>query len=372
MKNHAGGRGMLWTAAPYGLGAFICSALSVLLLRPVAFCMGLVHHPDARKRHAEPTPAIGCLAIFAAVLFFGLFVHPMTRRFLGLGLAALIVVTAGVVDDHRPLGWRQRMISQALAGLILATVAELRVTDLGAIVGVPVHLPTTASTLLTIIATVGAINAVNMIDGIDGLAGAMSLATLVMLTGLAVFADDQYLTTSLAVTVCAVAGFLVFNIRWPGTRHASAFLGNAGAEFLGLLLVAACLRLTQEPSHPLQPKVAPFLLAPALIDCLTVIARRLRRGDSPFVAGRDHLHHVLLDAGLSVNCVVALVTAATIVIGGIALFGAWLRFPDVTFTLVLLGLWAIYAFGAPKLRVAPIPATPKREAPGNGQVRRGA
>jgi UDP-GlcNAc:undecaprenyl-phosphate GlcNAc-1-phosphate transferase len=343
---------MIWVAAALGMGALIAAALLVRLLRPIAFRTGLVDHPDARRRHAQPTPAIGGLAIFVVVILLSLIVHPLTPRFLGLDLAALLVVTVGVVDDYRRLGWRKRMLAQVTAGLILAVVADLRITDVGTILGAPIHLPLVLQILLTVIATVGTINAVNMIDGVDGLAGAASLATLLMLTGIAAYAGDGPLTASFAVTSGAVAGFLIFNIRWPGTPRASVFLGNAGAELLGLLLVAGCFRLTQATGHPLQPKVAPFLLAPALIDCLTVIIRRVRRGVSPFVAGRDHLHEILLDAGLSVNGVVAVITLATICLGLLALLAARAGVPDAGFTLIFLSLWAIYAFGAPKLRVA--------------------
>jgi UDP-GlcNAc:undecaprenyl-phosphate GlcNAc-1-phosphate transferase len=333
---------MIWVALSIGAGALIGSALLVRILRPLAFRTGLVDHPDARKRHVVPTPAIGGLAIFIVVILLSLVVHPLTPRFLGLDLAALVVVIAGAVDDHRRLGWRKRMIFQAIAGLILAVIAGLRVTDLGTILGPPIHLPVVLSVLLTVIATVGTINAINMIDGVDGLAGGASLATLLMLTGVAASAGDGALTANFAVMAGAVGGFLIFNIRWPGTARASVFLGNAGAELLGLLLVAACLRLTQEIDHPLPPKVAPFLLAPALVDCLTVIVRRIRRGASPFLAGRDHLHEILLDAGLSVNGVVAVMSVSTLAIGVLALLAARSGLPDAIFTLAFLALWLAY------------------------------
>ncbi len=342
---------MIWLAGALGLGAFIGAALAVRLLRPIAFPAGLMDQPDARKGHATATPAIGGLAIFLVVILLSLIIHPLTARFVGLDLAALVVVLTGAIDDHRRLGWRARMTAQAIAGLILAVMAGLRVTDLGLILGVPIHLPLALQVLLTVFATVGTINAVNMIDGVDGLAGTMSLATLLMLTGIAVHTSDAALTDNFALTAGAVAGFLVFNLRWPWTPRASVFLGNAGAELLGLLLVAASLRLTQATHHPLQPKVAPFLLAPALIDCLNVIVRRLGRGDSPFLPGRDHLHEILLDAGWPINGIVALMTLASVMIGLLALLASRMRAPDVWFTLAFLLLWASHAVATHALLV---------------------
>lgn len=97
------------------------------------------------------------------------------------------------------------------------------------------------------------------------------------------------------------------------------FLGDAGSGFMGFLLAFVIFRLTQNPGHPVSPVLGPYLLAPPIIDGLVVIVRRVLRGASPFDAGRDHAHHLMLDAGFSVNQIVRLMTLLALVSG---FFGA--------------------------------------------------
>jgi len=99
----------------------------------------------------------------------------------------------------------------------------------------------------------------------------------------------------------ALAGFLWFNLRRPGQAKARVFLGDAGSGFIGFLLAFVIFRLTQNPGHPVSPVLGPYLLVPPIIDGLVVIVHRVRRGVSPFAAGRDHAHHLLLEAGFSVT-----------------------------------------------------------------------
>jgi UDP-GlcNAc:undecaprenyl-phosphate GlcNAc-1-phosphate transferase len=114
------------------------------------------------------------------------------------------------------------------------------------------------------------------------------------------------------------------------------FLGNAGSEFLGLVIAWCCIRLTQNHSHPVTPALAPFLLAPPVIDCLTVMVRRISSGRSPFAAGRDHIHHILLDAGWSTSAAVSLIVALSFLVG---LGGALAVKSHVS------PIWLIAAFG---------------------------
>jgi UDP-GlcNAc:undecaprenyl-phosphate GlcNAc-1-phosphate transferase len=325
------------------IAALAGTILIVFVLRPLAARLGLIDLPDARKRHDAPTPAIGGIAIFGAIGLLGLIFQPRSPQLVGFDLAALVLVITGVVDDRHRLRWRLRMGAQILAALILIHVAGVRVEDLGRVLGVPLHLNAVGTDLVTVVSVVGIINAINMMDGVDGLAGAVSLAAIAMLTGVAVYAGNMGLAGDLTIVMGALVGFLAFNMRFPWSRRASIFLGNAGAELLGLIIAAACFRLTQNPLHPIGPKLAPFLVAPALVDCLTLIIRRVRRGDSPFQADRNHLHHLLLDAGFSASGVVLGVSGLTLIIGSLAILATKAHVPDPGFTLAFLALWLGYA-----------------------------
>lgn len=116
----------------------------------------------------------------------------------------------------------------------------------------------------------------------------------------------------------ALAGFLALNMRTPWRKRAYVFLGNSGSAYLGLVIAWAAFRLTQNPDHPVTPVLAPFLIAPPVIDCLVLIVKRLRQGRSPFAADRTHAHHLMLDAGFTPTGVVLTMVAASCSLGLLA------------------------------------------------------
>ena len=280
--------------------------------------------------------------MFFALGLLDLILQPLSLQLIGFDLAAGVLVTFGAIDDRRRLRWFVRMGAQVIAALILVHLGGVRVEDLSSVFGAEARLSPVWSDVLTVVSVVGIINAINMIDGVDGLAGSVCLAVVIMLTALATYAGNIALARDLLVVAGALTGFLLFNLRLPWSPRASIFLGNAGAELLGLIIAAACFRLTQNVHHPISPKVAPFLLAPALIDCLTLIVRRTRRGVSPFHADRDHLHHLLLDSGFSATGVVGAITFATLVVGGAALLAAKGHVTGPVFIGAFLAMWASF------------------------------
>lgn len=333
------------------LVTFLTMLMIVPALRPVAVRVGLVDWPDQRRHHETATPAVGGLAILLALATCLLLARltpwaPNLARpqIQGLGLAALVIVAAGVVDDLYRLRWYYRLGAQIGVALIMIHAGGVRVEHIGGVFGIPIASLGKWSELLTIFATVGIINAINMIDGVDGLAGSVALAATVMLAGVAVYAGNLVLAQDLGIVAGALLGFLAFNLRTPWNRKASIFLGNAGSELLGLIIASACFRLTQNGHHPVGPQLAPFLVAPALLDCLTLMVRRVRSGVSPFVGDRNHLHHLLLDAGVSPSGVVAVLTGATLLIGGAALLAMKGHALPLGFTIVFVSLWAAYFF----------------------------
>jgi UDP-GlcNAc:undecaprenyl-phosphate GlcNAc-1-phosphate transferase len=338
------------TTIAAALATFMAMVMMVYALRPLAARVGLVDRPDHRKQHEFATPAVGGLAILLALAtacFAVLGLAPQVQGFAspqiqGFGLAALVIVAAGIVDDLYRLRWPYRLGAQVAAALILIHVGGIRVEHIGSVLGFPIASLGKWSELLTIVATVGIINAINMIDGVDGLAGSVTLAVTVMLAAVAAYAGNTVLAEELGLVAGALCGFLVYNLRTPWRPTASIFLGNAGSELLGLIIACASFRLTQNGHHPVGPQLAPFLVAPALIDCLTLIIRRLRGGVSPFMGDRNHLHHLLLDAGLTPSWVVAILTGATVLIGGLALLAMKAHVTALYFTLIFLGIWAAY------------------------------
>lgn len=296
----------------------LLTACLILALRPIAFHYGIVDRPGGRKDHDRPTPSIGGLAIATSVIFTLFVLGPWSPALLAFTAAAVLLMIVGFLDDAYDLRWWWRIVFQVVAALIMIYGGKVQVDYIGPLFSSsPITLGGWAVPF-TIFATVGLINAINMSDGADGLAGSLGLVTLLMLAAAAAYAGNTQLLSWLVPIVAAVAVFLLFNMRFPWQRRARVFLGNAGSAFLGLAIAWATFRLTQNAGHPVSPVLAPWFLAAPLIDCLVLIARRLKMGRSPFSGDRDHVHHLLLDAGFTPTQVALGLSAVSVLLGTIA------------------------------------------------------
>ncbi len=294
------------------------TGLLVWMLHPFAYRHGLLDMPAGRKDHAYPTPVTGGLAIAAAVFVTLFAVNEYSAMIAAFTAASMLLIVVGLLDDAYDLRWWWRILSQISAGLIMVYWGGVRVDYVGPVfTDAPIVLGAWAVPF-TLFATVGLINAVNMCDGADGLAGSLCLVALLMLGAAALYAGNHQLFAWLLPIISAIAVFLMFNMRFPWQRRAKVFLGNAGSAFLGLTIAWVAFRLTQNTSHPVSPVLAPWLLAVPLIDCLVLIVRRLKLGRSPFHADRDHLHHLLLDAGFKPTQVAVGLALVSLLLGSIA------------------------------------------------------
>jgi UDP-GlcNAc:undecaprenyl-phosphate GlcNAc-1-phosphate transferase len=302
------------------LAAAVAAFVAWVLLRhshALASHLRLFDMPGGRKDHEAPTPATGGLAIYAAVVIASLVSGIADRALLSLFAAGGLLLVVGALDDRHDLRWYWRVLAQAVAAAMLVYVGDVRVEHLGALTGGENIALGAWAVPFTIVATIGVINAINMCDGADGVAGTLCVTSLALLSAAAWYAGNSTLVLQLVPVLSAMLVFLGFNLRSPWRVRATVFLGNAGSAINGLTLAWIAYRLTQSPAHPVSPVLAPWLLAPPLVDCLVLIGRRLKLGKSPFQADRDHAHHLMLEAGFHPTQV-AMVLAATTAMLGIA------------------------------------------------------
>ena len=331
-----------------GALALVITSLALYLLQPFAAKLNLLDHPKGRKDHANPTPVTGGLAILMGCVVAFAFTQSESASLLAFLVAAGLLVVMGVYDDLHDMRWYTRILIQALATLLIIFWGGVRVEQLGPAFGLDSLALGWLSVPFTLVATIGIINAMNMIDGADGLAGLLGLAALVMLMMASVYAGNEVLASRLSVLCGALAGFLVWNVRLPWRPRAKVFLGNAGSALLGLVIAWVSFRLTQNPGHPVNPVLALWLLPIPVMDCLVVSVRRLRQGLSPFAAGRDHIHHFLLDAGFGPTRAAVYLALFSLACGlGIALLirTHWLPYPVLLagFVAMCLGWYALTA-----------------------------
>jgi len=314
---------MIYFAGP--LISFAAVVLGILILRPVAERVRLLDQPNPRSSHRIPTPLVGGVAIYlafgigtaAAVLNGLLQLDAYTMSLLGGGLLLVIV---GAIDDARDLSPLLRFAVQIIASLVMVYGGGVVLRDLGQMLpsGQVLELGIFAVPF-TVFATIGVINALNMCDGLDGLSGTLAMISITGMLIVSVVNGGPANTLLLAVLAAGILGFLLFNLRLLGRRHAAVFMGDAGSMFLGYALTWFAISLSQGEQRAMAPAAALWFLMLPLFDTVSMMLRRIARGRSPFSADREHIHHVFLMAGFTVNETVTVMAAAALIGAGIGL-----------------------------------------------------
>jgi UDP-GlcNAc:undecaprenyl-phosphate GlcNAc-1-phosphate transferase len=312
-----------WIAA-CSLAAAVSVCAAPLLARN-APALRLVDHPGGRKQHARAVPLVGGLSIFVGILFASLVPGGFPAAFY---LGATILILVGAYDDAVELRPRTRFAAQIVAATVMITLGGVELRSVGDLIGTgPIGLWVFALPM-TVFAVVGVINSLNMLDGMDGLGGSVSFISLAWY---AVAAQVQGLPAAFsiaALTAAAVAGFLVYNLRFPWQPHARIFLGDAGSMMLGFVLAWLAVDLTQGPGRTFPPICALWIVLLPLADCVSLMTRRLASGRSPFTADNRHVHHYLQELGHSPTRSLAILAAASSLFGGIGVVGWLLKVPE--------------------------------------------
>jgi len=282
-----------------GLLSFLFALVITPLCRNVLRSLGVVDHPDLdRKTHPQPVVNMGGIPIVLAYL--GSFsILPLIGQHAPLGQDSLpfalrlmpalaLILLTGVLDDRFRLQPFQKMMAQIMAGG-WAFWAGVRITGLTG-----QHIPDWLSLPVTVGWLMICANAFNMIDGVDGLATGVGLfATATMLIA-ALLQHNLLLALATVPLVGALLGFLRYNFN-----PATIFLGDSGSLFIGFLLGCFGVIWSQKSATMLAMTAPLMALSIPITDlCLSVIRRFLRR--EPIMRGdRGHIHHRLLDRGLS-------------------------------------------------------------------------
>ncbi|HYM28949.1 MAG TPA: MraY family glycosyltransferase, partial [Steroidobacteraceae bacterium] len=246
--------------------AFAVAALSARALTRIALRIGLADLPGGRKQHQGAIPVTGGIAMFAgfaaAALSSGLIGGPTLALVTALGL----LVAGGAADDMHDITPRSKFFLQLVAALFMTSWAGVQVTQLGDLLGLgPVGLHGWAIPF-SVVCTLGVINAINMLDGLDGAAGGVALVASLWFAWGAAAQGLGVQCVLLLLLAAATAGFLVWNLRLPGRKQATVFMGDAGSMMLGLALCWFSIDLTQGEKRMLPPMVCVWMLAVPLLD----------------------------------------------------------------------------------------------------------
>ena len=319
---------------------FVLAVVLALVLTPVVrrivIRYEIVDRPEARRVNTIPVPRGGGLAVCAAFLLVaGTFLLlnqsrgfvPVPIGFSPTEVAALLLGGAvaaglGAIDDLFDLRARYQLLGQvalACGAVVLGISIDFIANPLG---GVPIRFtagPVAAA--LTIFWIVGMINSINWIDGLDGLSTGVAFIAAVTLGIISLTTDVRQ--PLIAVLCFALAGALLGFLRW-NFNPASIFTGTSGVQFVGYTLAVLAILGTAKVA------VALLVLGVPIIDTFWIIVRRIQQGRSPFSPDRTHIHHRLLDLGLSHRQTV------------LAIYGICLAL--AVLSLLLSGVTQLYAF----------------------------
>jgi UDP-GlcNAc:undecaprenyl-phosphate GlcNAc-1-phosphate transferase len=297
------------------IGASLALSMAIIpLMLRLAPALGMMDRPQSRKVHAVPVGRVGGYGIVLGALLPIAAVLPLDPLSQSYLLGSLVLFAFGTWDDRKELHHSVKFVGQFVAvglvvlhgGLVIERLPFLEPNPLPPVLGIP----------FTFFALVGMINAINHSDGLDGLAGGESVLSLAAIAYLALLSDGFEQAFIAAATAGGIFGFLRYN-----THPARVFMGDNGSQFLGFTLGFLVVLVTQDVNTAVSPAIPALILGLPVIDIVAVLYLRVRSRGSWFRATRNHIHHRLLDIGLShaATVVVIYLIHTSFVVLGIAL-----------------------------------------------------
>ncbi|MBS1580497.1 MAG: undecaprenyl/decaprenyl-phosphate alpha-N-acetylglucosaminyl 1-phosphate transferase [Bacteroidetes bacterium] len=282
--------------------SFILTFYSIPAIISIASMKKLYDYPDERKVHANPIPSLGGVGIFGGFLL-GLLIaadiNSVIQHFQFLIAAFIIVFFLGVKDDILIITPLKKFIGQVVVGLLLMFKAGVLIQNMYGFLSITTIEPT-LSFFLTLFTIIVITNAFNLIDGIDGLAAMLSIISLSVFGIFFYLNHDMFYALLAFCFVASLLAFLIYNFH-----PAKIFMGDTGSTLSGLLNAILVIHFinTAENStllpHLSSPAMGFGILLIPMLDTLRVFGIRMLHGRSPFSPDRNHLHHILLDRGLS-------------------------------------------------------------------------
>jgi len=306
--------------------AFVVSLIISYLLTPyakkLAYKIGAIDVPkDNRRVHKKPIPRLGGIAIYFAFVITSLVMAIFNSNiyfnseFKGILIGVTIIVMVGMVDDVKQISAKYKLAAQIVAALIVVysgVTIDFISFALPKSEGGYVFLRALKGPL-TVFWIVGITNTVNLIDGLDGLAAGVSAIASLSLAAVAFNIGQYNVAILLVILAGASSGFLPYNFN-----PAQIFMGDTGSLAIGFLLATISVEGVIKKAATIAVAIPILALGVPIFDTTFAIVRRLLSGKPIMEADKGHLHHRLLDHGLSQKQTVITLYAISTVLGGSA------------------------------------------------------
>lgn len=295
------------------LTALAVSFLMTPVVKTFAYKVGAIDVPkDDRRMHQKPIPRLGGLAIFFGFMVSILLFVEITPEMRSILLGAVMIVVLGVVDDIMALPAMLKFVVQiaaamipAMSGVVIQAFSNPNIfsDNLYWVLG-------WLSVPFTVLWIVAITNAVNLIDGLDGLADGVSAISATTVLIIALMASEIQVAIVMAALVGACVGFIPYNLN-----PAKMFMGDTGATFLGYILATMSIQGLFKFYAVISFAVPFLILGLPIFDTAFAFIRRVAHGQSPMHADRGHIHHRLIDMGLSQKQAVATLYVISAILG---------------------------------------------------------
>ncbi len=283
--------------------SFLVTYIAIPSIVTIARVKKLVDEPEERRAHSKSIPTLGGIAIFSGVIFSIILWTPfgMFGNLQYILCAMVILFLIGAKDDIIPLDPFKKMVGQIFAACILVFKANIKITSFYGVLGVQ-DLPESISIFISIFTILVIINSMNLIDGVNALCASVGIIICVTL-GFWFKAVDQIVFVIIAsALVGSLVAFLKFNLS-----PAQIFMGDTGSMLVGVICSILSISFIeinkQGVSSEYQVSAAPALAVAVLFiplfDTLRVFFIRILKGHSPFSPDKQHMHHLLLELGLT-------------------------------------------------------------------------
>jgi UDP-GlcNAc:undecaprenyl-phosphate GlcNAc-1-phosphate transferase len=333
-----------------GLIAFAVSTAAMPLVVKASRSLGAISEIGGRHVGKQPIGRLGgvgaLLGIVLAIAMqnwldssFSAVWHQDGRRMIGLTFGLSLMAITGFWDDIRRLRAIQKLVAQVVSALICYSFG-LRISGIDLPMLEPIQLGWFGLPV-TVFWIVGIVNAVNLIDGLDGLAGGVLLFASVV-NFMAAIGTGAVLAATLMVAMGgAITGFLLYN--W---YPAKIYLGDGGAYSMGFIIaITGLLAPVQKASAGIALLVPALAVGLPVFDTLITMFRRFVNRRGIFTPDRGHLHHILLDAGISHRRVVIGLYTVCCVMCSVALMIVLSRDRNIGYTLVGASFFGVFWWG---------------------------
>jgi UDP-GlcNAc:undecaprenyl-phosphate GlcNAc-1-phosphate transferase len=355
--------------------ALIVSFFSSPIAKKIAVRAGAIDVPkDGRRMHQKPVALMGGLAIITGFLVSVLYIvivyeteeftswiqgiSPM--KMAGFFTGMIIVILLGIYDDIHPLTSKIKFPIQLIAAVIVVlTGTRIQYITVSISTIKYVSIGETISIILSILWIAGITNAINLIDGLDGLAAGVSgIATLSLFVVSVMMPDNSFVFAVLYVALAgAIMGFLPYNFN-----PAKIFIGSTGAYFLGFILAVISIEGATKAYTALTMVVSVIALGFPIFDTIFAIFRSVLKRKPIGQADREHIHHRLIDMGISQKYSV---TILYVVSGALGLVSILLANKGLLPAIILVVIISVFVIGGARY-LAGIIGDKQEETANNG------